>query len=84
MLYTRFHVLTYCCVFYVCLCIDFVWLFIVLCFYVVLMYVVAGFPAASEIQMMALPHAQYVIAETNSAGSTGNTSQVKTVYTQSF
>ncbi|XP_056467618.1 PR domain zinc finger protein 10 [Gadus chalcogrammus] len=37
-----------------------------------------GYP--SEIQMMALPHAQYVIAEASTAGATGNSSQVKTTH----
>ena len=45
---------------------------------------VAGSPAASEIQMMALPHAQYVIAEASTAGATGNSSQVKTVSQSMF
>ncbi|CAL8351925.1 unnamed protein product [Lota lota] len=35
---------------------------------------------SSEIQMMALPHAQYVIAEASTPGSTGNSSQVKTTH----
>lgn len=35
--------------------------------------------AASEIQMMALPHAQYVIAESSTPVSGGNSNQVKTV-----
>uniref|UniRef100_A0A8C9SNN2 PR domain zinc finger protein 10 n=1 Tax=Scleropages formosus TaxID=113540 RepID=A0A8C9SNN2_SCLFO len=34
----------------------------------------------SEIQMMALPHAQYVIAETGAPVTSGNTSQVKTTH----
>ncbi|KAG5269059.1 hypothetical protein AALO_G00197830 [Alosa alosa] len=34
----------------------------------------------SEIQMMALPHAQYVIAEASTPGSGGNSSQVKTTH----
>ncbi|CAL8363642.1 unnamed protein product [Merluccius merluccius] len=37
-----------------------------------------GYP--SEIQMMALPHAQYVIAETSAPGAAGNSSQVKTTH----
>lgn len=35
--------------------------------------------AASEVQMMTLPHTQYVIAETNTPVSGVNSSQVKTV-----
>lgn len=35
--------------------------------------------AASEIQMMALPHAQYVIAEASTPVSGVNSNQVKTV-----
>lgn len=35
--------------------------------------------AASEIQMMALPHTQYVIAETSTPVSGVNSNQVKTV-----
>lgn len=35
--------------------------------------------AASEIQMMALPHAQYVIAEASTPASGVNSNQVKTV-----
>uniref|UniRef100_A0A8C9TLQ1 PR domain zinc finger protein 10 n=1 Tax=Scleropages formosus TaxID=113540 RepID=A0A8C9TLQ1_SCLFO len=38
------------------------------------------FLSASEIQMMALPHAQYVIAETGAPVTSGNTSQVKTTH----
>lgn len=38
--------------------------------------------AASEIQMMALPHAQYVIAEASTPVSGVNSNQVKTVRKQ--
>ena len=37
------------------------------------------FLLASEIQMMALPHTQYVIAEASAPGTGANTGQVKTV-----
>lgn len=47
-------------------------------FHLCLIFIPMG-PTASEIQMMALPHAQYVIAEASTPVSGVNGNQVKTV-----